>query len=255
MLPLFRILPVGGVFFAILVLALALKAPGERVLPPVSLTAGGAHGAGNDDPQWRQIAIQAALQRATELMRLRDLPDTPPPSHALPNQASPSQAVPSDAPVIEAPASEPPGSAPQPVVQETAPQAEPPKVAALPTERPDADPDPDSITSSIEDAPAATIPVEIGAASSSELPVVLPEERPAIIRTPERAKPAHESRRKARARVARPKASKPPAPVQRPAQTGLLEDLFSRPRAGMVPVQNATGTQPQPAAQRTNTAR
>ncbi|MCK9908367.1 hypothetical protein MXD81_04455 [Microbacteriaceae bacterium K1510] len=202
MLPLFRFLPVGGVFLAILILILALKAPGERALPPVSLTASGMPTNGNEDPQWRQVAIQAALQRANELTRLRDLPDTPP-------------------------RSEPPVTEPQSVVQETAPAAEPAKVAALPAERLDADPDPDSITSSIDDAPAATIPVEIGAASSFELPVVLPEERPAIIRTPERTKPAHESRRKKRSRVAKPKALTPP-PVQRAPQVGLLEELFSR---------------------------
>lgn len=208
MLPFFRILPVGGVFLAILVLVLALKAPGDRTLPPVSLTASGAQATNNDDPQWRQVAIKAALQRANELLRLRDLPDTPPRS---------------EPPVIE----------PEPQVQETAPAVEEPKVAALPTARPDADPDPDSVTNSIDDTPAATIPVEIGAASSFELPVVLPEERPAIIRTPERSKPANESRRKKRSRVARPKAPKtppPPAPVQRAPQVGLFEELFNTPR-------------------------
>lgn len=205
MLPLFRFLPVGGVFLAILILVLALKAPGDRVVPAVSLTASGTQANGNDDPQWRQVAIQAALQRANELARLRDLPDTPP-------------------------RNEPPVSEPQPTIQETVPAAEPPKVAALPTERPDADPDPDSITNSIDDAPAATIPVEIGAASSFELPVVLPEERPAIIRTPEQVKPPHESRRKKRSRVARPETPSPQAPVQRAPQVGLLEELFGAPR-------------------------
>lgn len=210
MLPLFRFLPVGGVFLAILILILALRAPGDRILPPVSLTASGTQANGNEDPQWRQVAIQAALQRANELTRLRDLPDTPP-RH------------------------EPPVSEPEPAVQETAPAAEPAKVAALPAERPDADPDPDSITGSIDDAPAATIPVEIGAASSFELPVVLPEERPAIIRTPERTKPANESQRKKRSRLAKPKAP-PPPPAQRAPQVGLLEELFSRrPNTGAAP--------------------
>lgn len=204
MLPLFRILPVGGVFLAILVLILALRAPGDRALLPVSLTANGAQPNGNDDPQWRHVAIQAALQRANELVRLRDLPDTPPRSEP------------------------PPVSEPEPSVQTTVPAVETPKMAALPTERPDADPDPDSVTNSIDDAPAATIPIEIGAASSFELPVVLPEERPAIIRTPERTKPAHESRRKKGSRLAKPKAPNPPA--QRAPQLGLLEELFSAPR-------------------------
>lgn len=205
MLPLFRFLPVGGVFLAILILILALRAPGDRALPPVSLTASGTPAGVNEDPQWRQVAIHAALQRANELMRLRDLPDTPPPS------------------------APPPVSEAAPPVEQTTPTIEPPKVAALPTDRPDAEPDPDSITNSIDDAPAATIPVEIGAASSFELPVVLPEERPAIIRTPERTKPPHESRRKNRSRTAKPKAP-PPSPAQRAPQVGLFEELFSRPR-------------------------
>jgi hypothetical protein len=204
MLPILRILPVGGVFIAILLLVLALRVPGDRVLPPAALTTR-AH-ADNEDPQWRQVAIQAALRRANELMRLRDLPDTPARN--------------------ELPA--PPASETEPQVSE--PQAttpaidtEPSEIAGLPVERLDAEPDADSITGSIEESQGATIPVEIGAASSFELPVVLPEERPAII-TPERARPMHDSRRKQLRRFARPKAAKPqpqPAP-----QVGFFEELF-----------------------------
>lgn len=202
MLPILRILPVGGVFLAILLLVLALKVPGERALPPTILTAPGPQSDQNEDPQWRQVAIQAALRRANELLRLRDLPDTP--TH------------------IETPAPqvmiEPEPPAPEPAV------AEPPKVAGLPVDRVDAEPDADDITGSIEESSGATIPIEIGAASSSELPVVLPEERPAIIHTPERTKPSHESRRKHPHRLARPK-----APRQRPQpapQISFLDQLF-----------------------------
>jgi hypothetical protein len=202
MLPILRILPVGGVFLAILLLVLALKVPGERALPPATLTARGPQLDHNEDPQWRQVAIQAALRRANELMRLRDLPDTPMRS--------------------ETPA--PQVTEPEPPVPEPTMAAEPPKVAGLPVDRLDTDPDMDSITGSIEESPGATIPIEIGATSSSELPVVLPEERPAIIHTPERTKPAHESRRKKRHRSARPK-----APKQRPQpapQVSFLDQLF-----------------------------
>lgn len=202
MLPILRILPVGGVFLAILLLVLALKVPGERVLPPATLTAHGSQPDQNEDPQWRQVAIQAALRRANELMRLRDLPDTP-----MRNETP-------APPVMTAPEPPAPAVAAEP----------PPKIAGLPVDRVDADPDADDITGSIEESPGATIPIEIGAASSSELPVVLPEERPAIIHTPERAKPPHESRRKHPHRLARPK-----APKQRPQpapQISFLDQLF-----------------------------
>lgn len=200
MLPILRILPVGGVLLAILLLVLALKVPGDRALPPATLTARGPQLDHNEDPQWRQVAIQAALRRARELIRLRDLPDTPMRS--------------------ETPA--PQVSEPEPPVLEQSIVVEPPKVAGLPIDRMDADPDADDITGSIEEPPGATIPIEIGAASSSELPVVLPEERPAIIHTPERAKPAHESRRKRPHRPAQPK-----APKQQPSpQVSFLDQLF-----------------------------
>lgn len=215
MLPILRILPVGGVFFAILILVLALKAPGERLLPPPTFFARSSRADSHEDPQWRQVAIQAALRRATELMRLRDLPDTPMRSEPAPPIASESS---------------PPSVSQEPAAAVETPA---PMVAGLPTDRVDADPDPDSITGAIEESPGATIPVEIGAASSFELPVVLPEERPAIIRLPER-KPPHESRRKRAPRSARPKETKPQP--QKPAQpVGLLEELLSKQRSQSSP--------------------
>jgi len=216
MLPILRILPVGGVFLAILLLILALKVPGERALPPATLTARGPQLDHNEDPQWRQVAIQAALRRANELMRLRDLPDTP--AH-------------SDTPKV----SEPAPPAPEPTVA-----AEPAKVAGLPVDRLDADPDVDSITGSIEDPAGATIPIEIGATSSAELPVVLPEEQPEIIRTPERTKPAHESRRKKPHRLARPNGQKP-RPQAAP-QVSFLDQLFGTQRYRLPDASSGQGT-------------
>lgn len=218
MLPILRILPVGGVFLAILLLVLALKVPGERALPPATLTARGPQLDHNEDPQWRQVAIQAALRRANELMRLRDLPDTPMRS------VTPAPQV-----------SEPDSPAPESTVG-----AEPPKVAGLPVDRFDADPDADSVTGSIEEPAGATIPIEIGATSSSELPVVLPEERPEIIRTPERTKPAHESRRKRSHRLARPSVQKP-RPQAAP-QISFLDELFGTQRYPLPGVGNGQGT-------------
>jgi hypothetical protein len=78
MLPILRILPVGGVLLAIFILVLALIPPdGARaplspeVVPPRALL--------DRDRQLeaRQFLIHAALKRADELSRLRDLPDTP----------------------------------------------------------------------------------------------------------------------------------------------------------------------------------
>src|SRR5438876_12310099 len=79
MLPILRILPVGGVLLAILILVLALSPPdGSR--SPLTAAIVPARGALVDrdrHPEVRQFLIYAALKRADELSRLRDLPDTP----------------------------------------------------------------------------------------------------------------------------------------------------------------------------------
>jgi hypothetical protein len=79
MLPILRVLPVGGVLLAILILVLALIPPdGSRV--PLSSPGVPARGALPDrdrQAETRQFLIHAALKRADQLSRLRDLPDTP----------------------------------------------------------------------------------------------------------------------------------------------------------------------------------
>lgn len=212
MLPILRILPVGGVFLAILLTILALKTPGERPLPPSMMAARGPLIDLNEHPEWRRVMIEAAVRRADELVRLRDLPDTPTRTAPVLEQAPP-------AATIEAVAPASPIDIPAPP-----PAAEAAKVAGLPSSRSEADPDSDSITGSIDESPGATIPVEIGEASSFELPVVVPqpEERPPVLRTPERTKP-HESRRRRTGRVVRAK-KQAPKPA---AQIGLFEDLFA----------------------------
>ena len=79
MLPIFRILPVGGLLLAILILVLALSPPdGSRA--PLSSAIVPSRGALLDrerQAEVRQFLIHAALKRADELNRLRELPDTP----------------------------------------------------------------------------------------------------------------------------------------------------------------------------------
>jgi hypothetical protein len=60
------------------------------------------------------------------------------------------------------------------------------KVAGVPVERSMTDPAPEEATGSIDAHPGSTIPVEIGETSSTELPVVLPPERPPVLRKPKR---------------------------------------------------------------------
>ena len=181
MLPILRILPVGGVLLAIMILVLALSPPdGSRAqLTPNVAPARGALIERGEHPEWRQFLILAAIRRADELNRLRELPDTPARTDAAPAA---------------------------------------PKVAGLPTDRSDADPEDDDETGSIVQPPAATIPIDIGETSSTELPVTAPEEKPPVIRTPERVKSRNESRIKRRA--AR-------APRQGAGQTGTARPVQS----------------------------
>ena len=77
MLPILRILPVGGVLLAILILVLALSPPDGSRAPLSSAMATGRGVLADRDRQSevRQYLIHAALKRADELNRLRDLPD------------------------------------------------------------------------------------------------------------------------------------------------------------------------------------
>jgi hypothetical protein len=177
MLPILRILPVGGVLLAILILVLALIPPeGSRApLSPEVVPTRSAFLDRDRRPEARQFLIHAALKRADELSRLRDLPDTP---------------VRSD--------------------------TEEPKVAALPSDRSESDPDEPA---SINETPGVSIPVEVGEPSSSELPVT--EANAPATKSPEPAK------REVRRRVHRVRYARP-APPLRPFN--FFEALFGGPQ-------------------------
>ncbi len=175
MLPMLRIIPVGGVFLAIMILVLALSPPdgSHQRMASAVMPARGPLQQIDEHPEWRQFLILAAVRRADELGRLRDLPDTP---------------VRED-------------------VKEEAQAGE--KLAGLPVERNDTDPD--DTTGTIAELPGATIPIDIGETSSTELPTAVPDEKPPVIK-PRRVKAPSESRRKPvhRARQAKPVKQPPP---------------------------------------------
>jgi hypothetical protein len=107
-------------------------------------------------------------------------------------------------------------------VRDTAPDEV--NVAGLPVERSDAEPE--DITGTIIEAPAATIPIDIGASSSAELPAIAPEDIPPVIKVPERVKSNIENRRKTVRRVRRAKVVKPAPPAPSAPPFNLFEAIF-----------------------------
>jgi hypothetical protein len=97
MLPIFRIIPVGGVLLAIAILLLALQPP--RGATPLSSTLLAARGPlidRDEHPELRQFLILAALDRADAVNRLRVIPEThiPPAPPARTPQVGPSLSMP-----------------------------------------------------------------------------------------------------------------------------------------------------------------
>jgi len=184
MLPMLRIIPVGGVLLAIMILVLALSPPGglHSGLSPAAIAARGALMARGEHPEWRQFLILAATRRADELSRLRDLPGMPSRNDSAQDAA---------------------------------------RFAGLPAARSDADPDDE--TGSIADVPA--MPMEIGETSSTELPVNAPEEKPPVIKSPERVRAPKDSRTRAKRPVHYTKLRGKPEPA---GSFNLLEAIFGR---------------------------
>jgi hypothetical protein len=186
MLPILRIAPVGGVFLAILLLVLVLNAPEQMHAQLMSdaVPIRGALIARTEHPEWRQFLMQAAIRRADELSRLRELPDTPARSEPMPPAA---------------------------------------KFTSVSIGRGDTDQDIDGETGSILQPRPATIPIDIGEPSAFELPVAAPEEKPPVIRTPQRAKPHREGRLRGASRKHHVKARAKPDPF---AQFDLFKAIF-----------------------------
>lgn len=157
MLPILRIIPVGGVILAIVILVLALSPPdGSRSSMTAAIApARGALVDRDRHPEVRQFLILAALKRASELSRLRDLPDSP---------------VRTD---------DPPEAA---------------KVAGLPSERTDVEAEE---ARPMNETPGVSIPIEIGEPTTADLPVTSREEAPPATRKTEPTKTVRENRHRA----------------------------------------------------------
>src|SRR5262245_62850639 len=176
MLPILRIIPVGGVLLAIFILVLALSPP-EGPRAPLNTAMAPARGALVDvshHPETRQFLIRAALKRADELNRLRELPDTP-------TRTAPAEPV-----AIEPAPAEP--------------AADEPKVAVLPADRTESDPAPEEPAAT--ETPNVSIPVETGELSAPDLPVA-PQQTNSTDGKPQQAKEQTKSKAKRRPRETR----------------------------------------------------
>ena len=125
--------------------------------------------------------------------------------------------------------------------------------AVLPAERGDAEPE--DITGTINVAPTATIPIEIGETSSIELPVITPEERPPVVK-PGQVKSKIEIKKKivrrvrsarppakpkvAKPKVARSQAARSKSAKPEPAPANIIEAIF-----GATPSRQASSAAPQ----------
>ena len=232
MLPILRTTLLGSVFVTLALLAgFAVHEPARPPLSHVVAPGRGPLIEANEHPEWKQFLVQAAFRRADELERLRDLPATPMIIEAMIEPA-----------VIKAEDVEP-ADTPEKADQAGA------QVAALAPER---DPEVmEDITASIDGKPSGIIPVEIGASSSTELPLTEQEMLPQVgqpetlklddsqpivppkgeVRLAATVERLPESRPKIerkieRKRIARVKKKPPAKPVAEPAVPDLFSTIF-----------------------------
>lgn len=162
MLPILRLIPVGGVSLAILLLILALNPPNDSPLPAAMMPAYRLLLTRADVPEWRQLLMRAALRPSEELGVLRLLPDTP--LHDDPR--APDKAAP---------------QTPEPALDVAGVPGNQDAVGA------------EDVTGSVVQSPDQSIPVDIGETSSTELPVIPQQEQPPVIMMPERSEPPDQS--------------------------------------------------------------
>lgn len=103
------------------------------------------------------------------------------------------------------------------------PEPKPTKLAALPGEGAARGPASDDVAGAVADSSNATIPVDIGEASSTELPIVLPRERPAILHIRRRVAPRPQAKAKSKVKL--------PGNVQPASQVNLFDQLFEQKNA------------------------
>lgn len=188
MLPILRTTLLGSVVAALALLAgFAAREPSRPHLARVEVPARGSLIEAAEHPEWKQFLVQAAYRRANELERLRDLPAAPT--------------------IVEPPAPAPPVEAKD-------------QVATLsPT---DVEHDAEEITGSIEETPGGAMPVEIGEASSTELPLSERNLIPPI--KPETLKRQNDTQQKI---PPKPRAKLRPKPPAKPAEEpDLLTRIF-----------------------------
>jgi hypothetical protein len=198
-LPLFRTFLVGGVLVMLALLA-GFATPGPATSTRAIAPARGPLIDATEHPEWKQFLVQAAYRRSDEIERLNALPDTP--------AVVPALAVEAPSPFEKPP--EPPA------LEQAPPTQEAQQLAAL---SPDFDDNlPADPTGSIEASPS-DLPIDIGEASATELPITIqdlpiPIERPQTLKrlneTNRAIKPAKRRQARTKQPLAQPPAAQPP---------------------------------------------
>jgi hypothetical protein len=186
-LPFFRTMLAGGVL-VILALLAGFVVPAPSTLARPVAPARGPLIEAAQHPEWKQFLVQTAYRRADEVGRLRELPNAP-------------TIVPVPAPIKPVQVAELP----------------PPRIVIAP----------EDVTGSIDDSDPGVMPVDIGEASATELPVQqfdlpMPIERPETLKR-------NQSQRKAPARHMAKRVKPAPAKPEPDFLTRLFGDNSAAP--------------------------